>query len=65
MARKILACKKGLEKFKHVVRKFKWSEKTIFGKIKYEINTILPLARARHFYSDGWDFSLAWFILLT
>jgi hypothetical protein len=59
MARKILVCKKGLEKIKQAVRKFKWSEKLKFGKIKYEINTNLPLARARHFKFDRQDFSPA------
>jgi hypothetical protein len=58
MARKILACKKGFEKFKHALRKFNGVKKQ-FLKIKYEINTNLPLARTRHFKSDEQNFSPA------
>jgi hypothetical protein len=44
--------------------KIKWCGKANFGKIKYEINTNLPLARAHHFKSDGQDISLACLTLM-
>jgi hypothetical protein len=45
VVRKILACKRVLEKIKYAVRKIQMLRKANFGKIKYEINTNLPLAR--------------------
>jgi hypothetical protein len=54
-----------LEKFKYVVRKIQMLRKENFGKIKYEISTDLPSARARRFKSNGQDFSPVCFILLT
>ena len=38
---------------------FKSQEKQIWQKIKYEISTDLPSARARRFESDEWDLSPA------
>ena len=56
---KILACK-GVLKIKICSGKnFKSQEKKIWLKIKYEIRTDLPSARARHFESDKRDLSPA------
>ena len=41
------------------LQKFKSREKQIWQKIKYEISTYLPSARARHFKSDKRDLSPA------
>jgi len=46
-------------KIKHAVDKIQIQEKQICGRIKYEISTNLPSARARRFKSDVQDFSPA------
>ena len=52
---KILACN-GVLKIQICSGKiFKSQEKKIWRKIKYEISTDLPSARARRFESDEWD----------
>ena len=59
MLEKILACK-GVLKIKICSgKKFKSREKQIWWKIKYEISTDLPSARARCFESDERDLSPA------
>ena len=47
----------GLKKSNMQWEKFEKSRKTKWWKIKYEISTDLPLARARYFESDEWDLS--------
>ena len=56
---KILACKGVLKTQICSGKNFKSREKQIWQKIKYEISTDLPLARARRFESDEWDLSPA------
>ena len=59
MLEKILACK-GVLKIKICSGKnFKSREKQIWQKIKYEISTDLPLAKARRFEFDERDLSPA------
>ena len=56
---KILACKGVLKIQICSGKNFKSREKQIWRKIKYEISTDLPSARARHFKSDKRDLSPA------
>ena len=57
---KILACNGVLKIQICSGKKFKSREKQIWRKIKYEISTDLPSARARRFESDERDVSPAW-----
>ena len=59
MLEKILACNGVLKIQICNGKNFKSREKQIWHKIKYEISTDLPLARARHFESDERDLSPA------
>jgi hypothetical protein len=56
---KILACNGVLKIQTCSGKNFKSREKQIWRKIKYEISTDLPSARARHFESDERDLSPA------
>ena len=56
---KILACNGVLKIQICNGKNFKSREKQIWQKIKYEIRTDLPSARARCFESDEWDLSPA------
>ena len=59
MLEKILACNGVLKIQICSGKNFKSQEKQIWRKIKYEISTDLPSARAHCFESDEWDLSPA------
>ena len=59
-ATKVPACKSGSKDSNIQWVKFKNREKQMLWKIKYEISTDLPSARARRFESDERDLSPSW-----